>query len=127
MDDLKLFLEDFVDYLNGQEASNVKLRRQIETLVGDVKPKAASFPESPTFDLKYEAERGAKLGAYEVGYRSLNLVEKWQHCFNVLKANNAVIRSPFHPEGYTCRYWIYPEKYQDRIFRKKLTDNEARP
>jgi len=32
--DLKIFLEDFIDLLNAQEASIVKMRTQIEKLIG---------------------------------------------------------------------------------------------
>lgn len=33
-DDLKIFIEDFYDFLNGLEASIVKLRSQIDKLYG---------------------------------------------------------------------------------------------
>jgi len=36
-DDLKIFLDDFVDMLNGFEASIVKMKRQVEKLSGTVK------------------------------------------------------------------------------------------
>jgi len=120
-EDLKIFLEDFVDFLDGLEASIVKLKKQIHKLEGvvEVKPKLSE----ETFNiLKWENEKGSRLGDYEVAYKKHNILENWQHCFNILKQNSAVIGNPFHLEGYHFRYWIYPEKYSDRIFRKKLNE-----
>ena len=128
-EDLKLFLEDLTDFLNGQEASLVKLRVQIGKLLGaqgaigprkePSAPTTAAIPESVFTGLKYEPEQGVRLGDYGVAFKSLNLVQNWLSAFNVLKANSAVIGSPFHLEGYLHRYWLY-EKYPEKIFRKKL-------
>jgi len=67
-EDLKIFLEDFVDFLDGLEASIVKLKKQIHKLVGviEVKPKLSE----ETFNiLKWENEKGSRLGEYEVAYK----------------------------------------------------------
>jgi hypothetical protein len=114
-EDIRIFLEDFDNYLEGQDALNVKLRKQIEKLLG---PKP-SVSEATFNLLKYQDEKGAKLNDYQVAYKSQNLADEWQHAFNILKQAKAVIASPFKPQGYLHRYWIY-EKYPDRIFRKKL-------
>jgi len=91
-------------------------------LTFDDKPKSA-LPEF-TFDiLKWEDAKGARLGDYQVAYRQQNIGDKWQHCFNILKANNATIANSFHLEGYVCRYWIFPDKYLDQIFRKRLVSD----
>ena len=120
-EDFNIFLEDFVDFLNGLEESIVKLKKQIAKLVG-VKP---TIPEETFTNLKWQNEKGAVLGDYEVAYKNQNVLDFWQHAYNVLKANNSVINNPFHMEGYQYRYWIYPEKYGDRIFRKKLEERKA--
>ena len=124
-EDLKIFLEDFCDFLNGLEASCVKLRKQIEKLVGsEVKSKAKISEE--TFNiLKWDNEKGERLGDFQTAYKNKNVLESWQHAYNILKQANAVIGNRFHEQGYEYAYWIYPEKYEDRIFRKKL--NEAKP
>ncbi len=85
----------------------------------------SALPEDSFNLLTWQDESGVSLGAFQVAYKNQNLPEKWQYCFNVLKANNAVIGKSFHQEGYVHRYWIYSEKYDDRVFRKKLTDKEA--
>lgn len=119
-EDLKIFLEDLVDFVDCVEACCVKLMRQIEKLLGsEVK---AKLPEETFSILKWQSEKGFHLGDYEVAYKNQNVLENWQHCFNILKQNNAVIGNPFHLEGYQYRYWIFPEKYGDRIFRKKLNE-----
>jgi hypothetical protein len=123
-EDLAIFLEDFLDMLNGFEASIVKMKQQIAKLVGiEEKPKPL-IPEALTFSeaLKWVDEKGSRLGDYQVAYKSQNPFDRWQHAYNILKQNNATIANPFHMEGYQYRYWIYPEKYDDRIFRKKLNE-----
>ncbi|MEM4713864.1 MAG: hypothetical protein QXQ61_04865 [Candidatus Bathyarchaeia archaeon] len=117
MEDFWNFIKDFMDYLNSQEEAVKRLKEQIAKLVG-VKP---SIPEVTFNVLKWQAEKGAVLGDYEVAYKNQNVLENWQHAYNILKASNSVIGNPFHLEGYAYRYWIYPEKYEDRIFRKKLS------
>ena len=119
-EDLKVFAEDVIDFLNGIEASCVKLRMQIKKLLGSqVK---AIIPESAFDALKWQDEKGSRLGDYQVAYKNHNLPEKWSHAFGVLKTNVSLIGDPFRDEGYAYRYWIYPHKYSDRIFRKKLTE-----
>jgi len=116
-EDFKIFIGDLLDYLNSQEEAIKRFKEQIAKLIG-VRP---SIPELTFNVLKWQAEKGAVLGDYEVSYRNQNILENWLHAFNILKANNSVISNPFHLEGYQYRYWIYPEKYDDRIFRKKLS------
>jgi hypothetical protein len=58
--DLEIFLEDFVDMLNGLEASIIKMKWQIAKLVGVVE-------EKPKYDIekiKWEKAQGAK-GEFE--------------------------------------------------------------
>jgi len=118
-EDLKVLAEEIVDFCNGLEALAVKLRVQIEKLFGEVKAKAR-IPEETFSILKWDDEKGERLGDFQTAYKNKNVLESWQHAFNILKQANAVIGNPFHLEGYEYRYWIYPEKYGDRIFRKKL-------
>lgn len=121
MEDFWNFLEDFTDYLNSQEEAIKRFKEQIAKLVG-VKP---TVSEKVFNILKWQNEEGPILGPYEVAYKNQNILENWQHAYNILKANNSVIGNPFHMEGYQYRYWIYPEKYEDRIFRKKLNEKRG--
>ncbi len=126
-DDLKILAEDIADFLNGVEVACAKLRRQIEKLIGPCEAKPKAVVSEETFNiLKWSDEKGARLGDYQVAYKSQNLPDKWLHCWNILKDNNSVIANSFHEEGYQYRYWIYPDKYDDRVFRKKLAESEAK-
>jgi len=69
--------------------------------------------------LKWEPGKGSKLGEFQVAYKSSNLPDKYGHAFNILRANNATLNNHFGPEGFNYYYWLYLEKYNDRIFRKK--------
>ena len=125
-EDFKIFLEDFLDSLCAEEARIAKLKRQIEKLLGPIETKPKALLSEETFNiLKWQDEKGPSLGDYQVAYKNMNVVDKWQHCFNILRNNNSVIANSFHEEGYEFRYWIFPEKYEDRIFRKKLKEKEA--
>jgi hypothetical protein len=115
-------IEAFVDFSNALESSVVNLRRQLKSLA-ETELKA-QIPEDRFKVLKWENEKGAKLGEFQVAYKKHNLADRWQHVFNILKANNSHIADPFHEEDYEFRYWIYPEKYQDRIYRKKLAESK---
>ena len=128
-EDFAIFLEDFCDFLEGLEASIVKMKMQIAKLVGEPKPKANSSGEAKakiseeTFNiLKWDNEKGERLGDFQTAYKNKNVLENWQHAYNILKQSNAVIGNRFHEQGYEYAYWIYPEKYEDRIFRKKLNE-----
>jgi len=122
-EDLKILAEDIVDFCNATESVCVKLRLQIEKLLGtEVK---ARIPEDRFSTLKWQDEKGSKLGDYQVAYAQHNVPENWSHAFNVLKANNSFIANPFKEEGYEFRYWIFPEKYSDRIFRKRLSEAKS--
>jgi len=60
-EDFDIFVEDFVDFLSGLEASIVKMRSQIEMLVGrKVKPR---WDWSPEF-IEWEKAQGSK-GEFE--------------------------------------------------------------
>lgn len=116
-------VESLIDFCNAQESSVVSLRRQIQALT---KAEAKATVSEKRFNvLKWRNEKGERLGDYQVAYQSHNLPESWSHAFNILKVNICLIANPFHEEGYAYRYWIYPEKYKDRIFRKKLGEAKA--
>jgi hypothetical protein len=68
--------------------------------------------------LKWESGKGSKLGDFEAAYKTQNMPDNWQHAYNTLIANRATIKNHFSPEGFTHYYWLYPEKYTDRVFRK---------
>jgi len=60
-EDLKIFLEDFVDFLDGLEASIIKMKQQISKLVGaEEKPKFSWNPDK----IKWEKASGSK-GEFE--------------------------------------------------------------
>ena len=122
-DKLSELAEALADFCNNVEASVVSLRRQIQALTkAEVK---ATVSEDRFSVLKWQDEKGSRLGDYQVAYQSHNLPDNWSHAFNILKANNSLIANPFKEEGYEFRYWIYPEKYKNRIFRKKLNEAEG--
>jgi hypothetical protein len=122
-EDFRILAEDIVDFLNGVEASCVKFRIQIEKLLGR-EVKARILEDRFNF-LKWQDEKGVRLGDYQVSFTKHNVPESWSHAFNFLKANNSFIANPFHEEGYEFVYWIYPQKYSDRIFRKRLSEAKS--
>jgi len=69
--------------------------------------------------LSWDESGGPKLGDFDVAYRDHNQPDPWQRAWNILKANNATLKDHYGPEGFSWFYWIYPEKYSDRIFRKR--------
>lgn len=121
--DVRELAESLVDACNALESLAVNLRRQIQALT--ITGARARLSELTFNVLKWQDEKGVRLGDFQVSYKNLNLPDKWLHCYNILKANSSVINNPFKEEGYVYRYWIYPEKYEDRLFRKKLSESKG--
>jgi len=66
-EDFAIFLEDFVDLLNGLEASIVKMKQQIARLVGVSEEQRADFKREWSWNpeaIKWEKVQGAK-GEFE--------------------------------------------------------------
>jgi len=84
----------------------------------DIEKKEPTAVKEETFTiLKFEQQKGERLGEFEVAHKSSNLPDKWSHAYNILRQNNATIKERYKGEGYTCSYWLYGE---DRIYRQKL-------
>lgn len=82
-----------------------------------VKAAPAAVKEETFLILKFEAQEGAKIGSYEVGYKANNLEGKWHHAYNILKNSNATINNRYHGQDYEFSYWLYDK---DKIYRQKL-------
>lgn len=93
-----------------------------------VKPSGQTCLSEECFNiLKWEPSKGEKLGEFEVATKISNLLEKWSHAFNILKANNATINNHFSREDFLHNYWLYLEKYDGKIFRKKRSQEAKKP
>ena len=112
---LTLFVEDLLDYLTAQEAAIVALKMQIAKLFGPAKEDVAVKEETFTC-LKFEPQKGEKLGDFETATQKNNIPDKWNSAFNILRKDNSTINNRYHGEGYQFSYWIYG----DRIFRQVL-------
>jgi hypothetical protein len=77
----------------------------------------AAVKETTFTTLKWDAQKGSKLGDFEVAYKASNIEDKWQHAFNILRNSNATIKERYHGESYSHSYWVYG---QDKIYRQKL-------
>jgi hypothetical protein len=64
-EDLKLFLEDFLDMLSGMEASIVKMKMQIEKLFGEAEVKGSTKLPFDASKIAWQKRTGAK-GEFEV-------------------------------------------------------------
>jgi len=67
--------------------------------------------------LKFEKQQGARIGEYEVAYKTNNLEDKWVQAYNILRQNNATIANRYYGENYEFSYWLYGE---NKIYRQKL-------
>jgi len=72
--------------------------------------------------LKWDAQKGSKLGDFDVAYKASNIEGKWQHAFNILRSSNATIKERYYGAGYSYSYWVYG---QDKIYRQKLKAKTA--
>ena len=77
----------------------------------------AAVKETTFTTLKWDAQTGSKLGDFDVSYKASNIVDKWQHAFNILRSSNATIKERYYGAGYSYSYWVYG---QDKIYRQKI-------
>jgi hypothetical protein len=66
--------------------------------------------------LKFEDQKGTKLGDYAVAYKQNNPMDKWTQAFDVLSKASATIQARYHGKSYQFSYWLYGE---DKIYRQK--------
>ena len=85
--------------------------------VPEAKNDPAAVQEITFTTLKFDPQKGAKLGDYDVAFKESNLADKFRYAFSVLKHSNATIQNRYHGQGYEYSYWVYGE---DRIYRQKL-------
>ena len=67
--------------------------------------------------LKWDAQKGAQLGDFEVAYKASNLEDKWQQAYNILRNSNAVIKNRYTGVDYLNSYWVYGK---DKVYRQKI-------
>ena len=96
----------------------------LETMAPKAKPKEniAAVQELSFTTLRFEAQKGARLGEYEIAHKAGNLPDKWQSAHNILRSSNATIKERYQGEGYQYSYWLYGE---DKIYRQKLKPKAA--
>jgi hypothetical protein len=108
-EDFKIFLEDFIDLLNAQESSIVKMRMQIEKLVGasprkeQVARATSASPKLP-FDvgkIKWQDRENEK-GKFQVSEDYSNPEHK-----QLLRFLNEHVPSKCITSG-EYFYWVYP-------------------
>ena len=108
-EDLRLFIEDFLDYLNAQESSIVKMRMQVEKLVGEAKVKGSTKLPFDASKITWQKRTGSK-GEFELSEDFDNPEHK-----ALLKFLNEHAGGCINSEGYF--YWVY--KSGSKIGRKK--------
>jgi hypothetical protein len=116
-----LATEALLEFLNAAEAGIAAAKQRIKEgkkLEGPRAQSAAAAKEETFNILKFEPQEGAKIGAYDVGYKGNNVEEKWNQAFNILRQANATIKARYHGEGYVYSYWLFGEK--NNIYRQKL-------
>lgn len=79
--------------------------------------KPAAVNEITFSCLKFEEQKGLRLGDYDVAYKQNNLADKWSSAYNILRSSSATIKTRYMDEGYQFSYWLYGE---DKIYRQKL-------
>lgn len=112
-DDLKIFIEDFMDFLNGLEASIVKLRTQLNKLVGsktEVKRQWNWNPEA----IKWEKAEGWK-GEFERS-EDINNLEFKAMLKDLAEHNGKLTRDGLF-------YWVF--KNGSTVGRKKKPERKS--
>jgi len=111
--------DGFFSFLDAVEGGIAVFRQHfaVKKGVSAEQPKTVAVGEETFTCLKFEPQKGARIGEYEVAFKEHNLPEHWNHAYNILKQANATISNRYHGEGYQYSYWLYGE---GRIFRQRL-------
>lgn len=107
--------EALLQYLNAAEAGIAAAKRVIVEAKG-VKQAPAVKEETFTI-LKFDSQKGEKLGEFEVAYKASNIPDKFSPAYGILRASNATIKNRYHGPDYKFSYWLYG---QEKIYRQKL-------
>lgn len=83
----------------------------------EIKAELSAVQEATFKTLKFEAQKGVKLGEYELAHKQANLEDKWQPAHNILNNNNATIKDRYHGQDYQYSYWLFGT---DKIYRQKI-------
>jgi len=106
------------DFATAIEAAAIDLKQQISKIV-----KVAPLTENSFLGLTWEKRKGAKLKEFEFTTKTANNdSDVFNHCFKVLKANQATINNRFHCEGWQYSYWLYVNR-PGTIYRQLLKPN----
>jgi len=84
----------------------------------------AAVTEATFSLLKWDAQKGAQLGDFDLASKAGNLEGKWLQAFNILRNSNATIKDRYYGAGYNYSYWIYG---QDKIYRQRLRQPSINP
>jgi hypothetical protein len=107
------FYDAFFNLLDAFEAGIASFKRQLGSRKGVV----AAVKEETFTCLKFEQQKGNRLGEFEVAVKDKNPEAQWLHAYNILKQANATINNRYHGEGYAYSYWLFDE---GKIYRQKL-------
>jgi len=100
------------------ELAEVNITRSFKGLRPEKPQQAITAIQEAVFTaLKFEPQKGAKIGDYETAFKESNVPDNWNSAYNILKVNNATIANRYHGPTYEFSYWLYGE---GKIFRQKL-------
>lgn len=91
---------------------------RLETLAPGAQGRDSAVKEETFLTLKWDPQKGEKLGEYETSDPKANPADSFQHALDILQKSEATIKARYHGPGYHYAYWIYG----DRIFRQKLKE-----
>lgn len=113
MSENDLVVEALLEFLNAVEAGVAGAKQ----IIGARKGISIAVSEEIFNVLKFEAQKGAKIGDYEVAYEPQNLSDGWSQAYKILRQANATIQSRYHGDGYHHVYWLYGKA---KIYRQRL-------
>jgi hypothetical protein len=109
------FQEAMIDFATALEAACVQFKQRVGQLHG------VGVSEEPFLALVgWTKSQGGKIGEFEYTTRQANNnSDGFNHCMNILRANNADIRNHFGEKGWRYYYWLWLEGQPDTIYRKQ--------
>jgi len=95
-----------------------RVKGLVEAEIKESPSSERGFVDETMFNiLKFDDQKGDRLGDYQVAFKSKNLLDKFSSAYGILRKNNATIKNRYHGPGYVFGLWLYGE---GKIYRQKL-------
>jgi hypothetical protein len=117
-------MNEHVEFLVKLRNSSLSLAQAANQYIESLEPievkedtKIVQAEETTFSELRFEREKGPRIGTFEAAYKANNQLDKWTDAYNILINSKATIKNRYYKEGFQHSYWVYEG---NKIYRQKI-------